>query len=256
MKITTTLGTLAALTLLAPTAGAAQDFSWRGALAAGKTIEIKGLNGSIHARRASGNEVVVTADKDGRDQDDLRFEVVEHAGGVTICAMYPGKRGKANECAPGDEGRMNNEDTRAEAHFEVQVPAGVQFAGRNVNGDVMAEGLTADASAHTVNGDVGVATTGWAEASTVNGDVRVSVGRADWQGGAEFSTVNGSIDLTLPAGFSAEVEASTVNGDFESDFPLTIKGRFGPRKISGTIGDGGRRLELSTVNGSISLKRS
>jgi hypothetical protein len=256
MKMLTTLGTLAALTTLALTPGAAQDFSWSGSLASGKTIEIKGINGNVTAQQASGGEVRVTAEKDGRDQDELRFEVVEHSGGVTICAMYPGKDGRPNECAPGNEGRMNTEDTRAEADFEVYVPAGVRFVGRTVNGNVRAEGLTADAKAWTVNGDVGVSTEGWAEAGTVNGSVRVTVGRADWQGGAEFSTVNGSIDLTLPSAFDAEIEASTVNGDFESDFPLTVKGKFGPRKITGTIGDGGRRLELSTVNGSIRLRKS
>ena len=39
-------------------------------------------------------------------------------------------------------------------------------------------------------------------------------------------------------------------------FPLTIQGRFGPRHLSGTIGGGGRTLQLSTVNGSIHLRQA
>lgn len=256
MKRSSTLAIMMALTFLAGGTLSAQDFSWSGQVAAGKSIEIKGINGNIRAVHTDGAEVRVTAEKDGRDQDELTFEVVKHSGGVTICAMYPGRSNKPNECAPGDDGRMNTEDTRAEADFEVLVPSGVLFVGKNVNGDVTASGLIADAEASTVNGDVSVVTQGWAEASTVNGSVKVTAGRADWQGSAHFSTVNGSIELTLPEGFNAEVEASTVNGDFYSDFPLTVQGKFGPRRITGTIGDGGRKLELETVNGSIRINKS
>ena len=256
MKRSSTLAILMALTLLASGTVSAQDFSWSGRIAAGNSIEIKGINGNIRAVHTDGAEVQVTAEKDGRDRDELTFEVVEHSGGVTICAMYPGRSNKPNECAPDNDGRMNTEDTRAEADFEVRVPSGVLFVGKSVNGNVTARGLIADAEASTVNGNVSVTTQGWAEASTVNGSIEVSAGRADWQGSAHFSTVNGSIELTLPDGFGAEVEASTVNGDFYSDFPLTVQGKFGPRRITGTIGDGGRKLELETVNGSIRINKS
>ncbi len=255
MKRSSTLAILMALTFLAGGTVSAQDFSWSGRIAAGKSIEIKGINGNIRAVHTDGAEVQVTAEKDGRDRDELTFEVVEHSGGVTICAMFPGRSNKPNECAPGDDGRMNTEDTRAEADFEVRVPSGVLFVGKNVNGNVTARGLVADAEASTVNGNVSVTTQGWAEASTVNGSIKVTAGRADWQGSAHFSTVNGSIELTLPEGFNAVVEASTVNGDFYSDFPLTVQGKFGPRRITGTIGEGGRKLELETVNGSIRINK-
>jgi DUF4097 and DUF4098 domain-containing protein YvlB len=46
-----------------------------------------------------------------------------------------------------------------------------------------------------------------------------------------------------------------VNGGIESDFPITVRGRWGPRSMTGTIGSGGRRLELETVNGAIQIRR-
>lgn len=256
MKLSITMGVIIAAAIVAPEI-AAQDFEWSGRLGADQTIEIKGINGQITANGTTDRDVHVTASKSGRDRDDVRIEVVEHDRGITICAVYPDRDdGRPNECAPGNGGRMNTEDTRAEVDFEIRVPAGVRFVGKNVNGDVSAHGLTADAVVSSVNGDVDVSTEGWAEASTVNGDIHASMGRANWEGEADFSTVNGSIVLDLPANFSATVEASTVNGEFYSDFPLTVTGRFGPRKITGTIGNGGRRLELSTVNGSIRLNKS
>jgi DUF4097 and DUF4098 domain-containing protein YvlB len=62
--------------------------------------------------------------------------------------------------------------------------------------------------------------------------------------------------VTLPPSTSADVRAETVNGTIETDFALTVSGRVSRRHLSGTIGGGGRSLEMETVNGSIHLKKS
>ncbi|HET6900434.1 MAG TPA: DUF4097 family beta strand repeat-containing protein [Vicinamibacteria bacterium] len=247
-----------AAAILAAGPVAAEDFQWHGRLAAGKTVEIKGVNGAIDATAASGDEVEVTATKRGRRSDpgSVRIEVVEHAEGVTICAVYPDVDGRRNECRAGDGGHMSTRDNDVNVHFTVRVPRGVAFAPRTVNGDVAAEGLEGDVSVRTVNGSVEVSTTGRADAQTVNGSIRASAGRADWSGDAEFKTVNGSITVTLPSSTSADVKAETVNGTIETDFALTVSGRLSRRHLSGTIGGGGRSLEMETVNGSITLKKS
>src|SRR5262245_29177004 len=89
---------LAAAAAAAP-ALRADDFRWQGRVASGATIEIKGVNGGIDADPASGSEVEVTAVKRGRrsNPDEVEIKVVEHAGGVTICAVYPSSGGQANE---------------------------------------------------------------------------------------------------------------------------------------------------------------
>ncbi len=237
---------------------AAEDFQWHGRVGAGKTVEIKGVNGAIDAAAASGDEVEVTATKKGRRSDpgSVRIEVVEHAQGVTICAVYPDVDGRRNECRPGDGGHMSTRDNDVDVHFTVRVPRGVAFAPRTVNGDVEAEGLDGDVSVRTVNGSIQVSTTGRADAQTVNGSIRASAGRADWSGEAEFKTVNGSITVTLPSSTAADVRAQTVNGEIETDFALTVSGRVSRRRLSGTIGGGGRSLEMETVNGSIHLRKS
>ncbi|MGQ0815721.1 MAG: DUF4097 family beta strand repeat-containing protein [Gemmatimonadota bacterium] len=68
--------------------------------------------------------------------------------------------------------------------------------------------------------------------------------------------MNGSITLELPDDLEADVEASTVNGSFSSDWPMTVRGRFGPKRVTGKIGNGGRELTLSTVNGDIELGKA
>ncbi|MFQ5889805.1 MAG: DUF4097 domain-containing protein [Gemmatimonadota bacterium] len=235
-----------------------QEFRWSGRVARGKTVEVKGINGDIRAASASGGDVEVLARKRGRKSDaaEVKIEVVEHSGGVTICAVYPDKRkGRRNKCAPGSAAHLSANDNDVEVDFTVRLPGGVRFVGQTVNGDVEASSLGGDVRASTVNGDVRVSTSGLAEASTVNGSIDAAFRSANWDDELEFSTVNGSITLDLPADTNTEVRARTVNGRLETDFPLTISGRFSARNMRGTIGSGGRRLELSTVNGDIRLRR-
>jgi len=237
----------------------ADDFRWHAAIAAGKTLEIIGVNGPIEVSAASGPEAEVTAVKRARrsDPESVTFQVVDHPDGITICAVYPsGRRNEENECRPGGKGRMNTRDNDVNVTFTVRVPQGVRFTGRTVNGGIEARGLTAETELHTVNGSISVETTSWATAATVNGSITARMGRADWRGDAEFETVNGGITLDLPSNASMEVDASTVNGSMSTDFPLTIRGRWGPRRMSGTVGQGGRTLALSTVNGNVELRRA
>jgi hypothetical protein len=251
------VSTLAAAAAPAQPAGPGDDFHWHGVIAKGKTLEIRGINGDVIATAAKGNEAEVSASKRARHSDPASVEirVVQDQDGVIICAVYPNERDD-NGCEHGRHHGSHNDNNDVEVRFTVAVPAGVTFVGSTVNGSVHATGLDGEARATTVNGDVEVSSRGTAEARTVNGSVRAAMGRADWSGTLDLQTVNGDVDVDLPANPAVEVRASTTNGDLESDFPLTIQGRFGPRHLSGTIGGGGRTLQLSTVNGSIHLRQA
>jgi Putative adhesin len=246
------------LTLLTVGPAAAQDFRWNGRLTSGQSIEIRGINGDIRATASGSGDVEVTATKTARrgNPDDVRIEVVPHAGGVTICAVYPSSRGREpNTCEPGG-GKSNTQNNDTTVNFDVRVPYGVNFVGRTVNGEISGESLQGDGDASTVNGSIKLTTTGVARAHTVNGSLNVTMGRADWQNEASFKTVNGEINLTLPSVFDAELRAETLNGSITSDFPITVTGQVSRRRLSGTIGAGGRSLNLATVNGSIKLMRA
>jgi putative adhesin len=248
-----------ALALAAAVGAGAEDFNWTGRLGAGQTLEVKGVNGPIRALAAGGAEARVTAVKTARRSDpaSVEIKVLEHGGGVTICAVYPSTSGrKPNECGAGSEGRMNSHDNDVKVEFTVHVPAGVRFVGRSVNGAVEVRDVAADAEAYSVNGAVEVSAAGNVRAETVNGSVRARAGKADWNGTASFETVNGSITVELPEDTDADLDAKTVNGGIQSDFELTGETRRDRRSLSGTIGNGGRALQLRTVNGSIQIRRS
>jgi hypothetical protein len=263
--------------LVGGTPALAQDFQWRGQIPSGQSIEVKGINGSVVASPAGSTDVEVTATRTANRSNpaEVRFQVVPHSGGVTICAIYPNDPGREpNTCEPGSPARVSQRDGVAEpgvaepggrghsstrnndtqVHFVVHVPYGVNFVGRTVNGDIDGESLQGNVEGHTVNGSVHVSTTGVALANTVNGSITASMERADWPGGgASFKTVNGGITLTVPPVLNAELRATTVNGSITTDFPITVSGQLDRRHLNGRIGSGGGELSVSTVNGSIKL---
>lgn len=241
----------------------APPFDWSGVIAQGRTIEVMGVNGAVEASLSDDGRVHVHATRSARRSDpaSVTIQVVEHAEGVTICAVYPSRRARQSNDCRGGGGPTSEDNNDVRVDFTVRLPAGVRFAGSTVNGGIEATGLRSEVEASTVNGGVRVETTGTARASTVNGDIRARVGVATPRADMDFSTVNGSIELVAPAGLNAEVEASTVNGDIDSDFEVSgggvERGRFMPSaSLRGTIGSGGEDLDLSTVNGEIRLRRS
>ena len=253
-----------ALTLVAAPAQAQREteenaFKWSGTVAEGKWLRVKNLNGPIDVVAATGNQVEITATKQWRrgDPQDVRFDVKQSEGNVTVCALWfdaeCDDEGITSRNSRGHRNRNNNDVTVA---FTVRVPRGVKLDIATVNGSLEIEGARAEVEAHTVNGSINVATTtGPVNARTVNGSIIARMSTLAGNEDMEFATVNGDIQVEVPEAFDADLEMSTVNGRLESDFPLTIQGRLNPRNIKARIGKGGREIEFGTVNGNVELRK-
>ncbi len=238
---------LAAFTILAAvTAFADSDrdnFHWQGRMSAGRTLEVKGISGDVRAELATGADAEVWAMKYGSDGsvEQVRVEISELGGGVTVSAHYPRPH-------PGDRFDVK-------VDFVVRVPSGVRLVARTVNGAVQASGLESDVEAHTVNGRIDIGTSKSATAETLNGSIVACVGEVAASDGRAFSAVNGSVVLDLPELENAELDVETVNGAIRSEFPL-FAGSTKPQRIVKTIGKGGPKLSIRTVNGSVYLLRT
>jgi len=246
-----------------------RDFKWDGAVSSGRWVYARNLNGSVKVERASGGRLEVVAVKRWRrgNPEDVRVEVTRVGSGegdVLVCAIW---RDVTEEC---DEQGYRTRDRRRDRdrwsrddrndddvslEITVRVPDGVKVDVSSINGGLDIAGATAEVEAHTVNGGIEARSSGGpVNASTVNGEIDVRMG-AIGTGNLDFSTTNGSISVTVPDGLNADITMRTVNGSVGSDFPMTVNGRISPRRIAATIGRGGMKIDLSTVNGSIDLRR-
>ncbi len=230
------------------------DFEWNYKLKPGQTLKIQGVNGDIQARPSDDGEAHVHARKHGRRSDPatVRIEVNTSDDGVAVCAIYPSRRGQENTCDL-DQTHQHNDNNDVVVEFDVEVPRGVTFKPQTVNGTIEANDLDGPVQAGTVNGNVTISSSDWVTAGTVNGSIQAVIGDRHWSDPLTFGTVNGSITLQLPRGADCDLDLGTLNGNVETDFPITVSGRMNRHHLRGTLGEGGGKLKAETVNGSIRL---
>jgi hypothetical protein len=74
----------------------------------------------------------------------------------------------------------------------------------------------------------------------------------DW----DITTGDGSVTLYLPAGFNADLDAHTGDGSIRTELALATDRTMdnNKRTVRGRLGDGGRRLRVSTGDGAITLR--
>ena len=232
-------------------------FTWSGRIPSGHWIRVRNLSGEIDVTSSNSDRVEVTATKQWRrsDPQSVRFEVRKFGANdedVVICAIWNDR----TDCDERGYESHNVRNNDVSVQFRVMVPRGVKVGVSSVNGAVSVEGATSEVEATTVNGEVEATSSGGpVSASTVNGSVTARMGRFDNDDDLNFSTVNGTVIVEFTGDLDADVELSTVNGRFQTDYPVTINGRLDPRHLRARLGRGGRRIKLSTVNGNVELRR-
>ena len=261
----TTLATAAFLLLGVPRVACAQvriereAFTWAGAIPEGRWISVRNLRGNVEVTRGGDKVEVIALRRTRRgDPDFVRFEVLKFGPGnqnVLICALW----GENSDCA--EDSYRSRSDRRSRENdvtvdFSIRVPRGVKVGAHTVNGDVQVEDAAAEVDAESVNGSVVVSTVGGPiNARTTNGSVRATMGKFDLNSDLSFSSVNGPVVVEFTGDIDAEIELVTMNGRFLTDFPVTITGRIDPRRLRATLGKGGPRIRLATVNGNVELRR-
>jgi hypothetical protein len=251
--------TVPALLLLAALPLSAQETRFTPSMSPGNRLELSNINGPVVITQGNGRtaEIVVTKRVIKGDGSYVKAIMEEADGMIRVCTIYTNRDPDRKSCKGDNSNTSRRGDNydEVEMRYEVRVPAGVLVEAENVNGTITATGLDAEASLSTVNGGVIFTGNSARELQTVNGKVQGTFLRPSWTGTLEVSSVNGGVELTFPASFDGELRGTTVNGGVSSDFPVTIEGKWGPKSFTAQIGRGGRRLNVETVNGGISLKK-
>ena len=257
---------VAALVLaLAPAVLGAQDrqseraFTLNERIPAGQWLRVRNVIGEVRVRAATGDRVEIVGTKSWRRGDPAMVRIEQRKspdGSILVCAFWTenatcdedGYRSRG-------EGRSNRNNDVA-VDFEIRLPRGVNVGAWSVNGEVSVDGATGVVTAGSVKGSVDATSSGGpVQASSVNGTVHARMGRVGGTEDLNFSSVNGNVIAEFGEDIDAQVELSTVNGRFQTDWPVTISGRVDPRRLRATIGKGGRRIRMSTVNGNVELRK-
>ncbi len=220
-------------------------------LDSGGRFSLENVNGSVSVTGGSGSEVIVTAYKKADNQKAL--------DGIEILIDATSERISIDTKLPKSKGWFGGNSGGASVSYEVSLPATSNLDSiSSVNGGVDISGVFGNIEAETVNGGIDVADIS-ADASleTVNGSIDAVVSSLTADQRIQLETVNGKINVRIPANSDVTLTAETVNGGINADdFGIEAeKGLIG-RSLRGQVGDGSARLSADTVNGGVKIRKS
>ena len=105
--------------------------------------------------------------------------------------------------------------------FTIEVPLRTNLDLQTVSGSIAVEGVEGNLEIEGVNGGVTLTNVaGSVVAHTVNGKLMATVVRAAPQQPMAFTSLNGEVDVTLPASVKANLKLRSDQGDVYTDFDL------------------------------------
>jgi hypothetical protein len=229
-------------------------------------LKINLVNGSVSIKAYSGREVTVESqsrnrrDREPQTRDGLRridttargLVVEEENNVISITSRNPNDTG----------------------NLEIQVPAKTNLNLRSVNGgSTVVEGVEGELEITNINSSVRLDNVaGSVVAHSTNGGVKVTLREITPNKPMSFTSMNGGVDVTVPAAAKANLKLRADNGAIYSDFDVQIKptaptvddrrnqgGRYRietDKTVNGTINGGGPDFEMRTLNGNIYLRKA
>ena len=206
----------------------------------GAIFKLSNINGIIEVTTHSKDVAYIKAIKSEADLEDIEIKFDADEDRLKIHVHNRRKWGKI----------------KFRVDFYVKLPENLAAAGlKSINGKVETKGKFNELTSKTVNGKIefeGEFKEGTFK--SVNGNVNVYLDD-HLEGDVSLKTVNGTVNLELDRKSSFNVEGSTVNGSIRTDFDLSKKRGFVGCRIWGSVNDGKYRVVLSSVNGSIKLRK-
>lgn len=231
------------------------------------TVRADVMMGSITVRPHSGAEVIVESKAVAEMNRRRRVQQQAETEGL--------KRIDIGNTGLQVEQRENLVTVNTTGHWRssnvnILVPASANLRLKTMTGDIIVDNVQGDVEANSMNGVVRLAgVSGGVVAHSMNGNVTAALTRTDSKP-MSFSTMNGDIDVTLPADTKARLKLKNDNGDVFTDFEVKLEGRQTAetqkgeggryrvkfdRAMYGSINGGGPEISFTAVNGQIRVRR-
>ena len=234
------------------------------------TVHVSLMNGGITVTGYNGKEVIVEARTRHESARESRpdpkaagmHRLENHGTGLTV-------EENDNEYHIG-VGSMNRT-----VDLNIQVPFNTSLKLRCLNdGDIKVEHVSGEIDADDLNGGVKLLNvSGAVVAHSLNEDVIVTLDQVTPGKAMSFSTMNGDVDVTMPADVKARVKLKADNGEIYSDFDVHAEANPATSGVSdthshdgryrvqfdkatyGSINGGGPEMQFTTFNGKIYLRK-
>jgi DUF4097 and DUF4098 domain-containing protein YvlB len=216
-------------------------------LGAGALSVDAGRNGGISVSGSARSDVQVSARIQAQADSDVRAR--EIADAVRVFTANGQVHADGLHTSSGESWSVS---------FHAEVPERADLELRAVNGPLALRNVSGRIRATTVNGPLALDNVaGDVHVRADNGPLSVRLAGSRWQGaGLDAETRNGPVSITVPDGYSAQLETGTVNGPFTTRIPLTVQGdlRRGGH-VRTTLGSGGAPVRVMTTNGPVTINR-
>ncbi|MGA2987052.1 MAG: hypothetical protein ABSG32_24910 [Terriglobia bacterium] len=211
----------------------------------GGHVSVVNVHGSILVEgwdRAEVEATVAMRSEAPTDQlDDVQVAVEANDGGVAFHTLYP-----------------SGLDTPVRVDYRLRVPRQVRLDELStLHGDIVVHDVEGSMEARNLHGDIeGINVSGSVVAHALTGNILISL-RAlpDRRMPIQLATLNGNVDLLMPAHANADLELSTVAGNIVGDYPFQVSSVPGDSTRRAQVGEGGVRVELRTVRGNIRVSQ-
>jgi hypothetical protein len=211
-------------------------FEWSGELASSGRVWIRNVNGNVLVQATSGNRVEVQATKVWRRGDPSSVRIVARPSphGIVICGLWT-RTSDCREDAEVPRGRTStNPADRISVEILVKLPRSTPIYVVTINGDIEIDDATSTVYAASTNGNVLTRSSAGAIVAT---------------------TINGAVTAQLQEPYDANLDARTTFGKLRLEVPVVVSGPIRAGQLRGTIGRGGRRIRLSSVNGDVIIEK-
>jgi hypothetical protein len=234
-------------------------------------LSVKILAADIAIKGYNGKDVIIDA-RMGEDEEEKEREKERGTSGMRRI------RNSASGLEVEEEHNVMTVRTgwpnNRAVHLKIQVPVSTALDLSVTNdGDIVVDSVNGDIVANNINGGVTLTNVGGAVvAHALNQDVKATFTRFSGKA-MSFSSLNGTLEVTLPADTKANIKLESDNGEVYSDFPVDMlapsvnqtvqddrqKGGKYRLKIEkamiGRINGGGPEITFKTFNGDIKLHR-
>ena len=170
--------------------------------------------------------------------------------------------------------QINTQSWKAATDLVIQVPVATSLEVRStMDGAVIVEGVSGEIDINNINGPVTLKNvSGNTLVHTVNGNIEVTLARVTADKPLSFSSMNGDIDVTLPADVKANLKMKSEQGEIYTDFDInmtrqptkseaaekTEQGKFRitfDKSLYGLVNGGGREIAFNTFSGDIYIRK-